>query len=265
VNSDGPSATWESRRRVVLRDSISIGLAVGLYGASFGALSTISGLTLLQTQALSALMFTGASQFAFIGVLGGGGGVTSAITTSILLGIRNSLYGLRLARDLDVSGSRRVLAAQLTLDETTAVALGHEHVDDQRGFRLGFWATGLAVYVFWNLFTFLGALSVTSVGDPRKLGLDAAIPAGFLALLWPRLRSGSAWALAAVAAATALALTPLLQPGLPVLAVAVVAVIAAGLGVDAPTVEAASLESPARPTPPTESTEAPPPEQDPPS
>ncbi len=223
---------WESRRRAIVRDSLSVGIAVGAYGLSFGALSTITGLSVLQTQTLSALMFTGASQFALIGVLGAGGGAASAVVTSVLLGVRNTLYGLRVTRSLDVSGPKRLLAAQFTIDETTAMALSHETVDDPRAFRLGFWTTGLAVYLCWNCFTFIGAISISSLGDPRKLGLDAAIPAGFLALLWPRLKRRSAWALAVVSAAFALALTPALRPGLPVLAAAVVAVLAATHGID---------------------------------
>lgn len=234
MNRSEANATqvWESRRRPILRDSLSVGIAVGAYGLSFGALSTITGLSVVQTQTLSALMFTGASQFALIGVLGAGGGAASAVVTSVLLGVRNTLYGLRVTRSLGVSGPKRLLAAQFTIDETTAMALSHESVDDPRTFRLGFWATGLAVYVFWNCFTFIGAVSISSLGDPRKLGLDAAIPAGFLALLWPRLKQRSAWALAVVSAAVALALTPVLRPGLPVLAAAVVAVLAATRGMD---------------------------------
>lgn len=223
---------WELRRRVIVRDSLSVGVAVGVYGLSFGALSTVTGLSLLQTQTLSALMFTGASQFALIGILASGAGITSAIATSVLLGVRNFLYGLRVDRTLEVAGPLRLVAAQLTIDESTAVALGHDDPNHGRSFKLGFWTTGLTVYVLWNLFTFIGAIAVSTIGDPRALGLDAAIPASFLALLWPRLKRGSAWAMAAASAAIALMLTPALQPGLPVLAAGLVAVIAAALGVD---------------------------------
>ena len=217
---------------MIVRDSLSVGVAVGVYGLSFGALSTVTGLSLLQTQTLSALMFTGASQFALIGILASGAGIASAIATSVLLGVRNFLYGLRVDRTLEVAGPLRLVAAQLTIDESTAVALGHDDPNHGRSFKLGFWTTGLTVYVLWNLFTFIGAIAVSTIGDPRSLGLDAAIPASFLALLWPRLTRGSAWALAAASAAIALMLTPALTPGLPVLTAGLVGVIAAALGVD---------------------------------
>lgn len=220
-------AAWTEARSGILRDSLSLGAAVGAYGVSFGALGVASGLTVLQTVALSALMFTGASQFALVGVLGAGGGPVAGVTTALLLGARNTLYGLRLAELLQLRGSRRLLAAQLTIDESTAMALGQdERAFGGRSARLAFWATGATVYVCWNLATVVGAFAVDALGDPRAIGLDAAIPAGFLALLWPRLRSGEAWAVAGGGAVVALALTPLLRPGLPVLAAAAVAVVA---------------------------------------
>jgi len=228
VDGLADDAGWAARRRVVVRDSVSLGAAVGAYGVSFGALGVASGFDTWQTMALSLLMFTGASQFALVGVWGAGGGPVAAITTALLLGARNSLYGLRLAPTMRVRGWRRLVAAQLTIDESTAMALGQDESDrDGEPFRLAFWATGLAVYVCWNIATLVGALAASAIGDPRAIGLDAAIPAGFLALLWPRLRGREAWAVAAGGALVALALTPWLRPGLPVLAAALVAVVAA--------------------------------------
>jgi predicted branched-subunit amino acid permease len=222
-----PGQPWAVARRAVLQNASGIGLAVAAYAVSFGALSVASGLSPLQTQALSALMFTGASQFALIGVLGAGGSPVSAVLTAWLLGARNALYGLRLAPLLRVCGPRRLLAAQLTIDESTAMAVGRdEDAHDGREARLAFWATGTAVFLLWNAGTLLGALGAAAIGDPRTLGLDAAIPAGFVALLWPRLRDREAWAVALAGAAVALALTPVLQPGLPVLAAGLVAVLA---------------------------------------
>jgi predicted branched-subunit amino acid permease len=218
---------WSAARRLVVRNSSGIGLAVSAYGVSFGALSVASGFSPLQTQALSALMFTGASQFALIGVMGAGGGAVSAVLTAWMLGARNALYGLRLAPMLNVRGATRLAAAQLTIDESTAMAIGRdEQAYGGREARLAFWSTGLAVLVLWNLGTLVGSLGAAAIGDARTLGLDAAIPAGFVALLWPRLRDRETRAVAAAGAAVALALTPVLQPGLPVLAAAVVAVVA---------------------------------------
>jgi predicted branched-subunit amino acid permease len=220
-----PSVQWTKRRREVLRESLGVGFAVGLLGISFGALGTTGGLTVAQTCALSILAFTGGSQFAFVGVVTAGGGIASATATAWLLGARNTLYGLRLAETLNVRGPRRLLTAQLVIDESTAVAISNE--DDDRAFKLGFWATGAAVFILWNLFTLIGALLGSKVGDPKAFGLDAAVPAAFLALLWPRLQERQHGLVALGAAAVALATTPFLRPGVPVLLAGIVAVVAA--------------------------------------
>ena len=219
---------WPPVRASVLRDALAVGLATGAYGLSFGAISAAIGLSVWQTAALSALMFTGASQFALVGVLGAGGSAVSAALTATLLGTRNAFYGLGLAPRLQVGGLRRFLAAHLVIDESSAMALLR---DDDRAGRLAFWSTGLSVFVWWNLATVLGALGAEALADPRVLGLDAAVPAAFLALLAPRMRGGEAWAVALGAAAVALALTPVTAPGIPVLAAAGVAIL---LGLRAP-------------------------------
>ena len=172
-------------------------------------------------------MFTGASQFALVGVLGAGGGTLAAVLTALLLGARNSLYALSLRPYLDSAHSSwwRVLGrAQITIDESTAMAI--RYPPGSRQARHAFWATGVAIFVLWNIGTLIGALGAAALDDPRVLGLDAAVPAGFIALLWPRLRDRSTIALALVSAAVAIALVPLLAPGLPVLSAALVAVIA---------------------------------------
>lgn len=213
-------------RAAVGRQALSIGVATGAYGVSFGALSVASGLTVAQTCTLSLLMFTGGSQFAFAGVIGAGGTGTAAVATAGLLGVRNGFYGLQMGPHLAVRGLRRLLAAQLTIDESTAVAAaqlaGRPCRDDL--VRLGFWATGAAVFVLWNLATVVGAVAGDALGDPRRYGLDAAAAAAFLGLLWPRLRSARPAAVAAAAALVALGLVPLVPAGIPVLAAAVVAV-----------------------------------------
>lgn len=214
-------------RRRITSSAIGIGVATGAYGLSFGAISVASGLDALQTQTLSLLMFTGGSQFALVGVLGAGGGAVAAVLTAWLLGVRNSMYALSMAPTLRVTGWRRLAAAEITIDESTAMALAHP--EPAAAARHAFWSTGIAVYVLWNLGTLLGALGAAAIGDPATLGLDAAIPAAFMALLWPRLVGRSMWALAAAGASVALILTPLLRPGLPVLAAGVVALIAAAL------------------------------------
>ena len=217
------SCLADQRRREVLRQCLSVGIATGAYGVSFGALSVTAGLSLWQTIALSALLFSGASQFAVVGIIAAGGAGAAAVATSSLLGMRNGLYSLQMSRLLGVRGLRRVPAAQLTIDESTAVAIAQPEPAAQ---RLGFWGTGLAVYVLWNLTTILGAVVGNALGDPKRFGLDAAAPAAFCALLWPRLKSGDARAVAAVAAVIALVVAPHAPAGIPVLVAAVAAIVA---------------------------------------
>jgi predicted branched-subunit amino acid permease len=201
----------------VIRDAVGIGVASGAYALSFGALSTAAGLSLGQTCALSVLMFTGASQFALVGVIGSGGSVWAGAATAALLGTRNGLYGLRLASLLQVKGLRRVAAAQFVIDETTAMAITR---DSHRAGRLAFWATGIALFSLWNLGTLAGALATHAFSSPKVLGLDAAPPAAFLALLAPRLRAREPLAVALAAGALSLILLPFVPAGIPLLVVA---------------------------------------------
>jgi predicted branched-subunit amino acid permease len=193
---------------------------------SFGAVSVAAGLSVAQTCALSLLMFTGASQFALVGVLAAGGAPLSGALTALLLGTRNTLYGLRLAPLLQWSGWRRPLAAQLVIDESTAMAVTRP---SRAAARLGFLTTGLSVFVLWNLATFGGAIAGTVLGDPRTFGLDAAVGAAFMALLWPRLRDRRNQLVAVAAAAVALGIVPIAPAGVPVLAAAGVALLAGAL------------------------------------
>ena len=193
-------------------------MASGAYAVSFGALSTVAGLSLLQTCALSVLMFTGASQFALVGVVGAGGGVWAGAMTAALLGSRNTLYGLRLSSMLDLRGWRRPAAAHFVIDETTAMAIGQ---DAPPSSRFAFWSTGLLLFALWNSGTLIGALATHALPDPKALGLDAAPPAAFLALLAPRLRAREPIAIALAAGIVALVLLPFVPAGVPLLAVAV--------------------------------------------
>ncbi len=219
-----PPSDPERERRAIVGNAIGVGIATGSYGLSFGAIAVTSGFTVAQACALSLLVFTGASQFALVGVVASGGGLASGATTALLLGARNTLYGLRLASLLQLDGVRRLLGAQLVIDESTAMAVKPR---DPRNARLGFFATGIAVFVLWNLATLIGALLGQALGDPRTFGLDAAVPAAFLALMWPRLTSKNPRYTAVAAAVVALCLVPLLRPGLPILAAGAVAILAA--------------------------------------
>ncbi|WP_051681698.1 AzlC family ABC transporter permease [Cellulomonas sp. HZM] len=218
--------------RAAIRQAVSVAAATGLYGVSFGALSVVAGLDLAQTMALSLLMFSGGSQFAFIGVVGSGGTATAAVATAGLLGVRNGLYGPQVAPLLGARGVRRLVAAQLTIDESTAVGTAHP---PGPAARAGFWWTGVGVFVLWNLFTLGGALLGDALGDPRRYGLDAAAAAAFLALVWPRF-SGRYASLARLvggaAVLVALATTPVLPAGVPVLLAAAVAILVGLLAPD---------------------------------
>jgi len=208
-------------RRRLLVDSLGVGVATGAYGVSFGAIAVTSGFTVTQTCAISLLVFSGASQFALVGVVAAGGTPLSGAATGLMLGTRNALYGLKLASLLRLRGVRRVAAAQLVIDESTAMAL---KPDDARDARLGFFATGTCVFVLWNLATLVGAVVGDAMGDPATYGLDAAVPAAFLALLWPRLTDLRSRLAAVLAAALAVALVTATRPGVPVIAAAAVAV-----------------------------------------
>jgi branched chain amino acid efflux pump len=207
-----------SSRRSINRDAIGIGIATGAYALSFGAISTAAGLDLLQTVSLSVLMFTGASQFALVGVVGAGGTVWAGAATAALLGTRNALYGLRLASLLEPKGLWRFVTSHFVIDETTAMAIARDTAAES---RQAFWATGIAIFTLWNLGTLIGALATHALPNPKVLGFDAAPPAAFLALLAPGLRSREPMAVALLAAVVAIAVLPFVPPGVPLLIVAV--------------------------------------------
>jgi len=209
--------------RNTVRDALSVAVTVGAYGVAFGAASVAAGFSVLQTCIFSLFTFTGASQFAAVGVVAAGGGALSAIATAAMLSTRNALYGIQMAPILEVRGVRRFLSAHITIDESTGVALSQK----PRGIaamRVGFWVTGVSVFVFWNAFTLLGALGARAIGNPASWGLDGAVPAVFLGLLWPRLESTYLRVVAATSMVFAMVVTPWLPAGLPIIATALVAV-----------------------------------------
>ena len=226
-------------RATILRAAIGIGLYAGAFGASFGAISVGSGLTLAQTMVLSLVMFTGASQFAFVGVVAGGGSPFAAVAASLLLAVRNAFYGVALSEILHPRGLARLWTAHFVIDETTGMAVSQA---SPRARRYAFWATGIILFFLWQLGSLSGALVGRAI-NPSAVGLDAAAPAVFLALLWPSLRRRDARWVALGGAALALALVPLTPPGVPVVAAASAALVA-GLR---PTRQGAQIEDP-RPT-----------------
>ncbi|MET0780891.1 MAG: AzlC family ABC transporter permease [Microbacterium sp.] len=217
-------ATADAESRRAWRQGLSVALATSAYGVSFGALAVAAGLDIWQTSVMSLLMFTGGSQFAFVGVIAAGGlaAAPAAIASASLLGVRNIAYGMRMSPVIGTGFWRRAAAAQFTIDESTAVSLAQT---TRRARTLGFWVTGIAIYIGWNLSTLAGALLGDVLGDPKAYGLDAAAAAAFLALLWPRLRHRQPIAVGIAAAVVATILTPALMPGIPVLVAAVVAIV----------------------------------------
>ncbi|MFD6952684.1 branched-chain amino acid ABC transporter permease [Nocardiopsis sp. TSRI0078] len=219
-----------------MRDSMGIGVAVGAAGLAFGTASVTAGLSPAQSVFLSLFMFTGASQFALVGVVAGGGSLVAGALGALLLGARNTLYGLRLADVLGWRGARRALAAHGVIDETAAVTLVQP---DRESARTAFVTTYAVLGGFWVSTTLVGALATERVSDVSAFGLDAVGPAIFLGLLWPRLREGGGrtWLIALLGAGLALAATPLLPSGVPVLlaaSAALVALIGPDTGANAP-------------------------------
>jgi len=223
------SKARDPNRAAAIRSGVAVGVAVSLYGVSFGALAVAAGLDVWQVCTLSLLMFTGGSQFALIGVLAGAGmpvpatTAWSAITAATLLGTRNALYAIRTAPIVGPGWAKRFLAAHWTIDETAAVSTAQPTPESR---RTGFWVTGAVIFTGWNVTTLAGALLGDLLGDVRAWGLDAAAAAAFLGLLWPRLRSLQPVAVAVAAAVVAVVVVPWTPPGIPVLAAAAVAVIA---------------------------------------
>ncbi|HWC20926.1 MAG TPA: AzlC family ABC transporter permease [Flexivirga sp.] len=222
TTSDPPTPA-DDASKAVARKGIWVGVATGAYGISYGALAVAAGLSFWQAVALSLLLFSGGSQFALVGVIGAGGSGVSAVGTSTLLGLRNGFYGLQVSKLLQVSGWRRAAAAHLTIDESTAVTITQPN---RALSRVGFWWTGLSVFVLWGLMSAVGAALGNAMGDPARYGLDAAAPAAFCALVWSRLQTRRAQIVAVAAGAVALIVAPHTASGIPVLIAALVAVVA---------------------------------------
>jgi 4-azaleucine resistance transporter AzlC len=192
------------------------------FGLAFGAVAVASGLSLLQACVLSVVMFTGASQFALVGIIAVAGSPYAALAAALLLGVRNAFYGVAIAGIVRPRGLARILTAQFVIDETTAMAVAQPQ---RRAGRYAFWSTGVGLFTMWNLGTLAGALIGSSI-NTSALGLDAAAPAIFLALLWPQLSRERGLAVAAGAVAVALALVTITPAGVPIIAAAGVAIIA---------------------------------------
>lgn len=210
------------QRAAILRAAVGFGIYAAAFGASFGAVAVSSGLSVGQAVVLSLVMFSGASQFAFVGIATAGGSPFAAIPAALLLGVRNTFYGVPVSDILQPRGFARLWTAHFVIDETTGMAISQA---TPRARRYAFWATGLILFVLWQGGTVAGAVVGGSI-DPATFGLDAAAPAVYLALLWPMLRTARARVVAVAGALLALVLLPLTPPGVPVVAAAAVALVA---------------------------------------
>lgn len=208
---------WRDERlRSVFAACVTLGVAVGVFAVSFGVSSVAAGASVAQTCALSLLVFTGASQVSAVSVIASGGSGASAFGGAAVLAARNAVYGLAMAPHMKGRLPIRLLAAQLTIDESTAMAAAQ---DDEQHRRAAFWITGVSVYVFWNLGTLIGALVGSSI-DPERYGLDAAFPAAFVAVLFPLLKDRRAALAATIGAVVCAALIPFTPVGVPILCAA---------------------------------------------
>lgn len=205
----------------LVRQALVIAVAIGVFGVSFGVLAGATTVSWQMACAMSLLVFGGGSQFAAIGVIAAGGTPAAAVAAGLLLNTRYVPFGLAMAPSLRGPLLTRMVAAQLVIDESSAMGLGQ---DDAQRRAQAFWITGIAVYVLWNAGTALGAVAGQALGDPKALGLDAAFPAGFLALLGPLLRTEPARRAALAGIVIAVALIPVAPPGVPILVAAVGAV-----------------------------------------
>lgn len=206
----------------VQRDSLSVGLAVGAAGVAFGAVAVADHFTVAQACFLSLVLFSGASQFSLVAVMSAGGSPLSAILTGTFLGGRNGLYGVRMAQILKLKGFKRAVAAHVTIDESTGVAIAQESLEDQ---RTAFWYTGFGVFFFWNLFTLIGALGAKAIGDTSAWGLDVASPAIFCAVLFPRLKERKLLIAGVLSFIWALSITQFVPAGVPIISTVVIAAI----------------------------------------
>jgi len=210
-----------TERGPIVRAAVGLGLYAAAFGATFGAVTTGSGMSVAQAMVLSLVMFSGASQFAFVGVAVAGGSPFAAVPAALLLGVRNAFYGVVVSEVLHPRGGRRFLTAHFVLDETTAMTVAQEQPPAK---RYAFWATGLILCVLWQLGTLAGAIAGQAI-NPSDFGLDAAAPAIYLALLWPAFKRVAPRWVAVGGAAVALLLVPIAPSGVPVIAAAGVAVL----------------------------------------
>jgi 4-azaleucine resistance transporter AzlC len=204
---------WQ-RYRAGVRAAVPLAVAVGAFAISYGVLARQAGMGVAAPLVFSLTTFAGSAQFAVVSVLGAGGGVAAACVAALLLNARYAPIGMSVAKVLDKPWFKRLLEAQLVVDESWALSnQGGGRFD--RGILIG---AGMLLYITWLVGTTIGVLAGNLIGDPNKLGLDAAFPALFFALLVGQIRSRRAAVAAVCGAAIALATIPFVRPGIPLIA-----------------------------------------------
>ncbi|SES03782.1 4-azaleucine resistance probable transporter AzlC [Lentzea xinjiangensis] len=199
---------------MLLRDVTAVALGAAVTGASFGAISVGAGLPWWTPVLMSLLVFAGGSQFMAVGIVAAGGSPAAAVLAGLVLNARHLPFGLAIGDVLGKSPLARIVGSHLMSDESTAFAMAQK---DPARARAAYWACGVALFFCWNTGVLAGALAGQAIGDPMTFGLDAAFPAALLALTLPALKDAATRNAALVGAVIALATTPLLPPGLPVL------------------------------------------------
>lgn len=197
----------------LVRNALAIAAAAGVIGISFGAIAVASGLPMWAAIVMSVLVFAGGSQFMAVGVLAAGNPV-AAVLAGLLLNARHLPFGLAVADAVGTSTAARLVGSHLLIDESVAFAMAESDPDRRRA---AYWLTGGLLFVSWNIGTVLGAMLGAAAGDPATLGLDAAFPAGLLALALPSLRDPQTRRAAVAGAAIAVLATPFLPAGMPIL------------------------------------------------
>ncbi|GHF93705.1 MULTISPECIES: AzlC family ABC transporter permease [Amycolatopsis] len=205
---------WRTLDRGLARDIGLVCLADCLVGVSYGAIAVSSGFPLWLPMLMSLLVFAGASQFMFIGIVAAGGNPFAAVLAGLLANARHLPFGFAVG---DAVGRRRVtraIGSHLMSDETVAFAMAQDAAPRRRA---AYWACGLGIFVFWNTGVLVGAYAGTAISDTDAFGLDAAFPAVLLALVLPSLRDKAARLPVLIGVLVALVATPFLPAGLPVL------------------------------------------------
>jgi 4-azaleucine resistance transporter AzlC len=190
-------------------------LAGGVVGVSFGAIAVAGGLPVWVPVVMSLVVYAGSAQFSAVGVLLAGGGPVAAAVTGLLLNTRTAAFSLAVAEHIGPGRLARLVGAHLVTDETVAFTLAQR---DPARRRAAFWISGLGMFAVWNAGVLAGALAGSALGDTARYGLDAAFPAVLAALVLPALREDAGVRRAALpGAALALAVTPVVPAGVPVL------------------------------------------------